>query len=228
MLAEIAGSPQELEDLVLLDGATNDRVQSEERGGIGISTFELVYGIPNAHIVNAAYTHANESGARFSDHTRGAWYAADRQEAAIAEVVYHKSRRLGEIIVPEEPWQRPAQDVSTYDDWLANFRAEFHALDPPEKFAEFLKPEPVPQCYAASQTLARRLLEEGSNGLVYPCVRCRGAECIACFRPALVYDPHPLERLEIVWRANEAGYDHEVTHSAEQSSDRLWRRGGRG
>ncbi|MGH9619567.1 MAG: RES family NAD+ phosphorylase, partial [Bryobacteraceae bacterium] len=122
----------------------------------------------------------------------------------------------------------PAQDVSTYDDWLANFRAEFHALDPPEKFAEFLKPEPVPQCYAASQTLARRLLEEGSNGLVYPCVRCRGAECIACFRPALVYDPHPLERLEIVWRAHEAGYDHEVTHSAEQSSDRLWRRGGRG
>jgi hypothetical protein len=210
VLSEIAESARDLDDLVLLDGATNDRVQSEERGGVGISTFELVYGIPNAHVVNAAFTHASESGARFSDHTRGAWYAADRQEAAIAEVAYHKSRRLSEIIVPGEPWQRPSREVSTFDDWLASFRAEFHTLVPPEKFAQFLKPEPVPRCYAASQVLARRLLEEGSNGLVYPCVRCQGAECVACFRPALVYDPHRLERLEIAFTANESGYDHDV------------------
>jgi hypothetical protein len=210
VLSEIAESARDLDDLILLDGATNDRVQSEERGGVGISTFELVYGVPNAHVVNAAFTHASESGARFSDHTRGAWYAADRQEAAIAEVTYHKSRRLSGIIVPGEPWQRPSREVSTFDDWLASFRAEFHTLVPPEKFAQFLKPEPVPRCYAASQVLARRLLEEGSNGLVYPCVRCRGAKCIACFRPALVYDPRRSERLEIVFTASERGYNHDV------------------
>ena len=62
VLSAIAGNPKELEDLVLLDGATNDRVQGEQRGLIGIDTFELVYAIPNAHIVNAAYTHPNESG----------------------------------------------------------------------------------------------------------------------------------------------------------------------
>jgi hypothetical protein len=193
VLFAIAGSAREIEDLVLLDGATNHRVQSEQRGSIGISTFELVYAIPNAHVVNAAYTHPNESGSRFNDNTRGAWYAADRQKASIAEVVYHKSRRLSDIIVPEAPGRRPPRDLSTYDDWLADFQADFHILDPPDKFSKFLQSEPVARCYAASQALARRLLDEGSNGLVYPCVRYRRSSCIVCFRPALVYNPHRLE-----------------------------------
>lgn len=210
VLSALADNVKEVEDLVLLDGATNDRVQSEQQGLIGISTFELVYGIPNAHLVNAAYTHPNESGSRFNDHTRSAWYAADCQKASIAEIVYHKSRRLGEIIVPDEPSQRPPRDVSTYDDWLADFQADFNVLDPPEDFSEFLRPEPVPKCYAASQALARRLLDEGSNGLVYPSVRYQGSKCIVCFRPALVYNPHRSERLEITFRANKTGYDHDV------------------
>jgi hypothetical protein len=123
-----------------------------------------VYAIPHAHIVNAAYTHPNESGSRFNDHTRGAWYAADRQKASIAEVVFHKSKRLSDIIVPHEPSQRPPQDVSTYDDWLADFQADFHVLHPPEDFSEVLQPEPVPQCYATSQALARHLLNEAQMG----------------------------------------------------------------
>ena len=195
---------------MLLDGATDDRVQSEQRGFIGIDTFELVYAIPSAHVVNAAYTHPNESGSRFNDHTRGAWYAADRQKASIAEVVYHKSRRLSDIIVLDGPNQRPPGDVSTYDDWLADFQSDFHVLDPPETFSEFLQPEPVPQCYAASQALARRVLNEGSNGLVYPSVRYPGSKCIVCFRPALVYNPHRSERLEITWTPTKTGYDHGV------------------
>lgn len=210
VLSDLAGNDRELDDLILLDGATNDRVQAEQHGSIGISTFELVYAIPNAHIVNAPYTHPNESGSRFNDNTRGAWYAADRQKASIAEVVYHKGRRLSDIIVPDEPYQRPSKDVSTYDDWLADFQADFHVLDPPEDFSEFLKPEPVPHCYKVSQGLARRLLHEGSNGLVYPSVRYPGAQCIACFRPALVYNPHQSERFEITLTANQTGYAHRV------------------
>ncbi len=210
VLSELANNRRELDDLILLDGATNDRVQSEQRGFIGISTFELVYAIPNAQIVNGAFTHPNETGSRFNDHTRGAWYAADRPKASIAEVVYHKSRRLREIIAPDEPGQRPSYDVATYDDWLADFQADFHVLDPPEDFLEVLKPEPVPQCYAASQALAHQLLDRGSNGLVYPSVRYYGAKCIVCFRPALVYNPHPSERLEITFTANKTGYVHHV------------------
>ncbi len=210
VLSSLAENGKELDELVLLDGATNDRVQGEQRGSFGISTFELVYGIPNAHIVNAAFTHPDEFGSRFNDGTRGAWYAADSQKASLAEAVYHKSLRLSDIIVPDAPYQRPPRDLSTYDDWLADFHADFHLLEPPENFSQFLEPEPVPRCYAASQSLARDLLNAGANGLVYPSVRHRRASCIACFRPALVYNPHFSERLEILFTANESGYAHRV------------------
>ena len=161
VLAEIADDEAMLADVVLLDGATNDRVQGEQHGLSGISTFELVYGIPNARIVNAAFTHTSEAGSRFSDQTRGAWYAADKLETSIAEVTYHKGKRLAEIVVPELPGNRPDHEVATYDDWLADFRATFHVLEPPEEFSECLRPEPVPQCYAASQRTAQTTARAG-------------------------------------------------------------------
>jgi RES domain-containing protein len=210
VLAEIADGEQMLEDIVLLDGATNDRVQGEQQGLFGISTYELIYGIPNAHIVNAAFTHANETGSRFNDQNRGAWYAADEIETSLAEVTYHKARRLVEIVVPELPYGRPDEDVSTYDDWLADFRSAFHVLQPAAKFRDCLQPEPVPACYAASQQMARRLLALQSNGLVYPGVRRKGSRCLVCFRPALVYSPRRNGRFEIRFQATAAGYEHSV------------------
>jgi len=209
-LAEIADDDAMLADVVLLDGATDDRIQGEQHGLSGISTFELVYGIPNARIVNAAFRHTSEAGSRFSDRTRGAWYAADKLETSIAEVTYHKGKRLAEIVVPELPGNRPDREVATYDDWLADFQATFHALEPPEEFFECLRPEPVPQCYAASQQTARALLEQGSNGMLYPSVRRAGSRCLVCFRPALVYQPRRAERLEIRFEARATGYEHQV------------------
>lgn len=200
-----------LEDLVSLDGATNDRVQGERQGLSGISTYELVYGIPNAHVVNAAFTHTNEAGSRFNDQTRGAWYAADELETSLAEVTYHKARRLAEIVVPGLPGNRPDEEVSAYDDWLADFRSNFHVCERAHGFfSKCLEPEPVPQCYAVSQQAARQLLEMKSNGLVYPSVRRTGSRCLVCFRPALVYNPRRSERLEIRFKATSTGYEHRV------------------
>lgn len=215
VLADIVDSEKMLEDVILLDGATNDRIQGEQQGLIGISTYELVYGIPNAHIVNAAFTHTNEAGSRFSDQTRGAWYAADELGTSLAEVTYHKARRLAEIVVPELPGERPDEEVSTYDDWLADFRSTFHVLEPADKFPECLQPEPVPQCYAESQRMARRLLEMQSNGLLYDSVRRKGSRCLVCFRPALVYNVRRAERVEISFRATDAGYEHAVRTVAQ-------------
>lgn len=214
LLSAVSETDAMLADLVLLDGATNDRIQGEERGLIGISTYEFVYGIPNAHIVNAAFAHTSEMGCRFNDHTRGAWYAAEHLETSTAEVVYHKARRLADIVVRDLRWQRPDKDVSTYDDWRADFQAKFHVLEPAAEFSECLQPEPVPRCYAASQTLAARLLKEGSSGLVYPSVRRCGFLCLACFRPALVYNPRRASRYEISFRATAAGYEHEFRETA--------------
>ena len=197
VLEDIATDKAMLADIMLLDGATNDRLQGEEHGLSGISQFELVYGIPNAHIIRAAFLHTSHFGSRFNDATRGAWYAAGEPETSIAEVAYHKARRLAEIVVPELPQQMPDREVTEYDDWVADFHAAMHALEPGETYAELLEPEPVPQCYAAPQRLARQLLEQGSNGLVYPSVRRKGGHCVVCFRPALVYRPRPGGRYEL-------------------------------
>jgi RES domain-containing protein len=210
VLADVADDPAMLDDLVVLDGSTNERVQGEQRGLIGITPFELVYGIPHARIVNAAFLHPGAAGSRFNDSTRGAWYAAEQLETSVVEVAFHKSSRLKDIIAPWLPGEMPDRDTTTYDDWLANFEADFHALEPAESFAEYLAPNPVPECYAPSQTLARQLLNEQSNGLLYPSVRRAGYSCFVCFRPALVYRPRREQRLELSLSFTGSVYRHQV------------------
>jgi RES domain-containing protein len=210
VLADLAADPAMLDDLVLLDGATNERVQGEQHGLIGISPFELIYGVPHAQIVNAAFLHPGVAGSRFNDSTRGAWYAAEQLETSIVEVAFHKGSRLKDIIAPGFPGEVPDRDTTTYDDWRANFEADFHTLEPAESYAEFLAPDPVPQCYGSSQALARQLLKERSNGLLYPSVRRAGHNCFACFRPALVYHPRREQRLELSLSLAEDRYRHQV------------------
>jgi RES domain-containing protein len=197
VLEEVASDEAMLADAARLDAATNERVQGELYGLSGISHFELVYGIPNAHIIRAAFLHPGPFGSRFNDATRGTWYAAKKVETSIAEVAYHKSKRLSEMVVPGSPQERPIDEVSTYDDWQADFHSPFHVLEPMEDYEHCLQPEPVPQCYLPSQLLARQLLAQQSNGILYPSVRHKGGTCLACFRPALVYQPRRVERYEV-------------------------------
>jgi RES domain-containing protein len=206
VLEEVTTDEAMLADAARLDAATNERIQGELNGLSGIGNFELVYGIPNAHIVRAAFLHPGPFGARFSDSTRGAWYAAKRVETSIAEVAYHKAKRLAEIVVPGLPGDRPDEEVSSYDDWRADFHSSFHVLEPAAKYADCLQPEPVPQCYLPSQLTAKQLLGEKSNGILYPSVRHKGGSCLACFRPALVYQPRRAERYEIRLKASQDGY----------------------
>lgn len=210
VLEEVADDEEMLADAIRLDGATNNRIQGEQYGLSGISNFELVYGIPNAHIIRAAFLHVSNFGSRFNDSTRGAWYAANTVKTSLAEVTYHKAKRLAEMTVPELPGQQPDEDVSLYDDWLADFHADFHMLEPADKYENCLQPEPVPQCYSNSQLLARELLAQRSNGLIYPSVRRTGGMCLVCFRPALIYKPRRAKRYEIQLRWAPAGYETRV------------------
>jgi RES domain-containing protein len=206
VLEEVAGDETMLADAARVDAATNERIQGELYGLSGISHFELVYGIPNAPIIRAAFLHPGPFGSRFNDTTRGAWYAAKKVETSIAEVAYHKSKRLSEIVVPGFPQERPNEEVTTYDYWQADFHSRFHLLEPVEEYTHCLQPEPVPQCYTPSQLLARHLLAQQSNGILYPSVRHRGGTCLACFRPALVYQPRRAVRHEVRLRAVKDGY----------------------
>ncbi len=178
-----------INDLTELDAATNERKMAELGGNVAISPGELLYGVPEAHIVNAAFTHPGPFGGRFNDSRRGAWYAGVELETSIAEVAFHKRRFLKDGRISE----RLSFD---YADFLADFSGQFHFLDDAD-LQQCLQPEPIPQCYAPSQALANSLLYSGSSGIVYPSVRHLGGTCIACFRPALVFHPRRSRRYEI-------------------------------
>ena len=181
VLESLSLPPNVISDLTELDAASNERKVAERGGNAAISPGELLYGVPEAHIVNAAFTHPGPHGGRFNDSRRGAWYAGIELETSIDEVAFHKRRFLKEGRISE----RISFD---YVDFLADFSGQFHFLDDSER-EQCLQPDPIPQCYRPSQALANSLLYSGSSGVVYPSVRDPGGTCIACFRPALVFHP---------------------------------------
>lgn len=169
------GDDELLSELTELEGATNDRLLGESGRLPGVSTIELVSGFRLAHIVNASFTHAHPLGGRFNVAVRGAWYAGFEIQTAQTELAFHRAAELYEV-----GWK--AEEVSTFIDYLADFRHEFHDIREDPDYVDCLDPK----SYTASQTLGLNLLTGGSAGIVYPSVRHRDGACIACFRPPLV------------------------------------------
>lgn len=121
-----------------------------ERGKHGIGPGELLYGVPEAHIVNAAFNHAGPYGGRFHRPLRGAWYAGNRDGNGDCDSLKN-ARITGEHAfhyVDSSPIFRECFISSV----LLNARP-------------CLQPGPLPACYAALQALAHKLLYEGSNGI---------------------------------------------------------------
>jgi RES domain-containing protein len=189
VLARIADDDAHLADIFELDNATNERLIAESNRQPGIGIDELVFGVPHHRIVNAAFCHPHPLGSRFNGPDRGAWYAAFELKTAQAEVAFHKAVELAEV-----DWQ--GEESVTYDDYLADFSAEFHDLRQAARFADCL----APKSYAASQDLAERLRDAGSLGVVYPSVRRAGGTCVACFRPALVMNVRKARTYRFIWK----------------------------
>lgn len=175
VLTRLTENPHDLNKLLELEGATNDRLLGEAGILPGITVRELVFGLSYSHIVNAAFTHASPLGNRFNGPERGAWHAGFSRKTSETEVAYHRSKELKEVRWAEK-------EVFAYVDFLADFRGEFHDLRGATAFADCLDPT----SYQASQRLASTLLDTGSAGIIYPSVRHSGGVCIGCFRPALV------------------------------------------
>ena len=117
-MAHIADDDAHLNDIFDLDNATNDRLRAENNLLPGIGIHELVFDVPYYRIVNAAFCHPHPLGSRFNGPDRGAWYAAFEIATAQAEVAFHKWIELAEV-----SW---FDENVTYDDYLADFSAEFH------------------------------------------------------------------------------------------------------
>ena len=182
-LGEYYDDEDEAEVVFEIDAYTNKRLREENAAAprpIGhISQLELVGNIPNAHIINAAYSYTAPNGARFNNNVRGAWYSAFDIETSIAEVSFHMWRIMQYAGLSEE--------CVTKDDWLASFEGAFHDLREDPKH-EALHAD-IDIGYPVGQRLAASLMNDNSIGLIYPSVRHETGTNLVCFRPALVQNP---------------------------------------
>lgn len=197
VLDELGLPPEIAAELSEIDAATNDRKMAERGKSLGIGPGELLMGVPEVNIVNAAFCHPNPAGSRFNDASRGAWYAGVDIKTSIAEVAFHKRLFL-------ENSRTKAFVDSEYQDFVADFAGDFHRLSSDEQ-GSCLKADPIPDCYRPGQALANVLLHAGSPGIVYASVRDLEGTCVACFRPAMVNNPRRGSRYVI---SVAAGFDH--------------------
>lgn len=187
VLAPLAENADVLRDLFDIDNATNERLRGEYGSLPGIGVDELVFGVPNFRIINAAYTYPRPEGSRFNDGERGAWYCAFEAETALAEITFHKTVEYQEI--------GRFDDSVTYQALIADFTSTFHDIRGVDAFASYLDPA----SYIASQTLSSQLLDAGSMGIIYPSVRRPEGTCLACFRPALVGNVRKGQVYRLTW-----------------------------
>ena len=187
VLAPLADNDAHLHDLFELDNATNARLRTQNQGSAGISYDELVFGVPQFRIINAAFTYARPEGSRFNDGQRGAWYCAFDVQTALAEVIFHKTVEYAEI--------NRYDDSVSYQLMLADFTAPFHDLRGQPRYRNCLDAG----SYVHSQQLAAWLLEAGSMGVIFPSVRRSGGTNLACFRPALVGNVRKADAYRLTW-----------------------------
>lgn len=179
-----------------LEGATSQRLAAQSSttaNRLGqIDPLELIGGIPNAHVVNAAFCYPSPTGARFNTNQRGAWYSAFELETCIAEVSFHHWRFMQEAGFDT--------DTITKDDWTASFEGEFHDLrqvpDHPSLGTD------IDTSYPIGQGLATALIEGGSFGIIYPSARHTAGTNLVCFRPPLVQSPTKGQTLTFVWNGD--------------------------
>ena len=186
-LEELADTAKQFEDLAALSNVTDERPLAEAGLLLAISPYELVSGVPHAQVINAAFTYAHPLGSRFNNADRGAWYSAFQLSTAQVEVAFHKTVHLAEV--------GRYEDEVEFDDYLADFVGEFHDLRRAKRFVACLDPT----SYVSSQTLAEKLLESGSAGVIYPSVRRPRGTCLACFDPRRVANVRRAGRFRFRW-----------------------------
>ena len=186
-LFEAVADPADLEAVFQIEAMTNDRLRAQA-GNLALVPPEDRISGPGTSAIMAAFTHLNPEGSRFADGGYGVFYAGLTLATAIAETRHQRARFLA---ATDEPAQELDMRVyaSDLDASLHDIRGAREAL--PALYHR--------DSYAMSQETARRLRDEGANGIVYESVRDAGGECAAVFRPRLLSNCRLERHLTYVW-----------------------------
>jgi RES domain-containing protein len=197
VLLPLVDSAEELSELDLLAQATHTRVLAEHQRDPAVPNLALVRGVPGWKVINAAFSNPpgqHNGGGRFNSSTAGAWYAGVDLETAVAEVHFHRERRLVEQ-TPDLP-----DTTFTFRAWLADFHTPMAVLHP-NVHAALLDADVT--TYSVTQTYADRVRETGAGGVVYPSVRRPQGMCIVSFHAALVQNVRKGPTVSMQWRTRD-------------------------
>jgi RES domain-containing protein len=169
-------SADDLEVALVLESLTNDRV-SETLTRLGrLDRTEWVTAEPGATLVMAAFCHPAPGGGRFNNEALGAWYCAIEIETAIAETVYHHTKRLAHSASGFRHVIQMRELISEVDAEVYDVRS-LRGSDP-----DLYDPE----SYAASQPFGEALRNAGANGIAYISVRRPSGTNLVVYRPSLL------------------------------------------
>lgn len=179
--------------LAEIEGATSNRLVTQNRGSGDIAAYEMVFGVPHAHFINAAFAYARPlQPNRFNGTDRGAWYAGFEVETSLAEVTHHLTQFLAQAGRYEA--------TVDYAELFASFAGEFLDLRPtPDHSA--LNPDPAIG-YPAGNALAEVARNQGLNGIIYPSVRHPGGTCVAALVPHAVQSVAQGGIYRLTWTGN--------------------------
>lgn len=167
----------ELQMLAEIEGATSNRLLAQSRGAGEVHPYEMVFGVPHAAFINAAFAYAKpREPNRFNGADRGAWYASFDVETSLAEVRFHLTEMLAETGVFEATVDYAELHASFAGDFLdLRQHPEHPALHPDKAIG-----------YPTGNALADAVRAKGMNGIIYPSVRNPGRTCIAALFPHAV------------------------------------------
>jgi RES domain-containing protein len=173
---DTVASADDLEAALLLESLTDDRVNETLMRLGQLDRSEWLTGQPGATLVMAAFCHPAPGGGRFNSEALGAWYCAAEIETAIAETVYHHTKRLAHSASGFRYVIQMRELVSEIDAEVSDIRGLR------ERHSDLYDPE----SYAASQPFGEALRRAGANGIVYASVRRPSGTNLVVYRPSLL------------------------------------------
>lgn len=187
-------SAEDLEVALLLESLTNDRV-NETLARLGqLDRSEWVVSQPGATLVMAAFCHPAPGGGRFNTEALGGWYCATEIETAIAETVYHHTKRLAHSA-------SGFRHVIQMRELISNVAAAFSDI----RGLRARRPELYdPDGYAASQPFGEALRNAGVSGIIYESVRRAGGTNLVVYRPSLLPPVLQGDHFDYRWTGNPA------------------------
>ena len=168
----------DLDALAEIEGATSGRLRAEHVGTDRLDRRELVFGIPHASFINAAFSYWSPRALnRFNGPGRGAWYAVLTRETCTHEAAFHMERELANI--------SDFRATVDYAEVFASFIGDFVDVGRVTPKPDFLDPRPD-KSYSIGNQFADAVRTAGHYGIVYPSVRHPGGTCLVALVPHAV------------------------------------------